>query len=180
MTQSVSLAAMIPVMLPEDLKDNFFFSSTQMLQIFFLQLRHMDIIMSGDNLYPTLCYHSVTLDLDFNLETNISGFDWYILIIRDFFLFHVFYSILLFFFLLQRSQWQLCFMRAIKYYMQVYQYNYYSDQGPLRWETGHVQQDVFDCLSIPSGSLRCLAKDWLPWPSTCSINQYQGLHLPEL
>lgn len=99
MTQSVSLAAMIPVMLPEDLKDNFFFSSTQMLQIFFLQLRHMDIIMSGDNLYPTLCYHSVTLDLDFNLETNISGFDWYILIIRDFFLFHVFYSILLFFFL---------------------------------------------------------------------------------
>lgn len=98
MTQSVSLAAMIPVMLPEDLKDNFFFSSTQMLQIFFLQLRHMDIIMSGDNLYPTLCYHSVTLDLDFNLETNISGFDWYILIIRDFFLFHVFYFILLFFF----------------------------------------------------------------------------------
>lgn len=98
MTQSVSLAAMIPVMLPEDLKDNFFFSSTQMLQIFFLQLRHMDIIMSGDNLYPTLCYHSVTLDLDFNLETNIFGFDWYILIIRDFFLFHVFYSILLFFF----------------------------------------------------------------------------------
>lgn len=75
MTQSVSLAAMIPVMLPEDLKDNVFCSSTQMLQIFFLQLRHMDIIMSGDNLYPTLCYHSVTLDLDFNLETNISGFD---------------------------------------------------------------------------------------------------------
>lgn len=98
MTQSVSLAAMIPVMLPEDLKDNVFCSSTQMLQIFFLQLRHMDIIMSGDNLYPTLCYHSVTLDLDFNLETNIFGFDWYILIIRDFFLFHVFYSILLFFF----------------------------------------------------------------------------------
>lgn len=98
MTQSVSLAAMIPVMLPEDLKDNFFFSSTQMLQIFFLQLRHMDIIMSGDNLYPTLCYHSVTLDLDFNLETNISGFDWYILIIRDFFLFCLLFYPSFFFF----------------------------------------------------------------------------------
>lgn len=75
MTQLVSVAAMIPVMLPEDLKDYVFCSSTQMLQIFFLQLRDMDIKMSGDNLCPILCYHPVTFDLDLNSEKKISGYD---------------------------------------------------------------------------------------------------------
>lgn len=139
MTQLVSVAAMIPVMLPEDLKDYIFLlQHTDVADFLFTALAH-----GYQNVWGQSLPHSLlsSCNLWSGLEFRDKHF-WIWLIHLDhqgFFWFYVFYFIL-FFFSLQRLQCQLCSMEGHdRKYADLPRL---SDQWPLRWETGTVQQVV--------------------------------------
>lgn len=133
----VSVAAMIPVMLPEDLKDYvFLLQHTDVADILFTASAH-----GYQNVWGQSLPHSLlsSCNLWSGLEFRDKHFwIWLIhLIIRDFFDFMSF-ILSFFFFSLQRLQCQLCSTEG--HHRKYADLPRLSDQWPLRWETGPVQQ----------------------------------------